>query len=175
MKKIMIIVISILMLILLSFSVSASYDAFLQVNGVDGGSVDSKHAGWINVESYGHKMYVTPGAKTATHDTFNVVKELDKATPKLSQYVCSGTIIPTVILELATSTGNKDVFMKYTLKNVVVSSIAPAGIVSEDMPNEEVAFDYESIEWEYSPLGTGGSATSTIKAGWNVNTNSAIN
>ena len=42
-------------------------------------------------------------------------------------YCAKGQHIPKVELELCLATGDKHTFLKYTLEDVIISSVAPAG------------------------------------------------
>lgn len=63
-----------------------------------------------------------------------VTKVIDKATPKLNEALCTGTHIPEVQIEVRGS-GQSTI---YTLKDVVIKSIAKSG------KNEIVKFHFKS-------------------------------
>lgn len=71
------------------------------------------------------------------HKPFVITKEIDKASPLLSQACASGQHLKEVDVDLA-SGGH------YTLTNVMVSSIQKSG--GGDRPMESVSFTYQKIE-----------------------------
>jgi len=168
----------------LAQDMTAGYEMFLYLNGITGESIDEQHDDWIDVLSYSHGIS-QPGADSITsgisrsamrseHQGFTIAKYLDKSSPKLALYCCSGTHIPEVILELCYATGDKLRFMEYTLSDVIVSSVSPSGSVEsgEARPLEEVSFSYSRIEWKYTEMDPGtGKAKGNVEAEWDLTTN----
>jgi type VI protein secretion system component Hcp len=67
--------------------------------------------------------------------------------------------------------------MTYTLKDVIVSSVTPAGSTSDAdgaKPAEQVSIAYGQIEWEYTPIDDSGNSGASIKKGWNLEKNMQI-
>ncbi|MFH1396707.1 MAG: type VI secretion system tube protein Hcp [archaeon] len=144
----------------------AAHNIFVDVDGISGESADPKHVGWIEATSYNHsiiQLSSSTAGSTGKGD-FVIVKELDKSTPKLSQYLNSGKKISTVKVELVTSVGTDNTFMTYTLTNVVVSSITLNNSINDNMVVEEVSFSYDNIKWDYLPLGSVGDTLGTVSA-----------
>ncbi len=156
-----------------------SYDIFLKIQGIKGDSTDDKHKEWIEVLSYKHSIdnpsggaltsvgaYV--GAKANHHD-FTIVKKLDSASPALFQYCHLARHISQVQLELCRAMGDKTPFMKYTFKEVVISSVQPEGAqdTKDVLPLETIGIRYVQIALEHTPTDpTGGGrkgATSTVQ------------
>lgn len=160
-----------------------AFDAFMKIDGIDGDCTDDGHKNWIEIQSYSHGLAQqiggsrsSGGAATAgrvDHADFSILKELDKATPKLNLVCCNGKHIPKVEIELCRSGEDKNLFMKYTLTDVVISNISPSGSAGGAMPMEDVQFNYGQIDWEYTATdpstGSKGGAVTTY---WNTETNS---
>ncbi len=158
-----------------------AFDCFLKIDGVPGESTDAKHADWIELESYAHGLsQPSSGAQSSggarsgertTHDDFTVVKPLDKASPKLALFCCRGDHIPKIVMELCRATGDKQLYMKYTMYDTIVSFVRPGGSAAsaDPLPMEEAGFNYGKIEWEYTETDhkTGG-AGGTILANWSL-------
>lgn len=168
----------------LAQDMGAGYEIFLYIDGLPGESTDEEHEGWIEVLSYSHGISqpaassISSGssriAGRSEHQSFTVVKQLDKTSPKLALYCCSGTHIPEVILELCYATGDRLRFMEYTLSDVIVSSVSPSGSVEsgEALPLEEVSFSYGRIEWKYTEMDPDtGKAKGNVEANWDLTTN----
>ncbi len=136
-----------------------AFDAFMQIDGIEGDSTDAEHSGWIEVQSFHHSISQpvggsrsSGGAATAgrvEHQDFTVTKELDKATVLLYLQCCKGTHIPSVQIELCRAGDNPKPFMRYKLSHVLISNISPSGVPGSKMPSENVSFNYGKIEWEY--------------------------
>ena len=165
-----------------------AYDMFLEIDGVQGDSADDGHKKWIEVESYSHNISQPSGGAMsaqgvhaggrADHADFTVVKRLDSASPLLAQHCCTGKHIPQIKFELCRAMGEKTVFMVYTFRDVMVASISPTGTADgeDPIPEEEIAFRYGEIQWEYTPteITGGGKKGAAIKAGWSTLMNKPI-
>lgn len=145
-----------------------AFDAFLKISSIDGDSSDSKHRNWTDIISYEHGMshgngIVTQTLGPTTHETFKVVKTVDKASPILMLAVNSGQHFQQVTLELDNAgTGQK--FMEYKLSDVIVSSVNVIGSSNDGMPLEEVGFSYRKIEWKFTPK----TGNTTVSTGWDL-------
>jgi len=136
-----------------------AFDAFLQIEGIPGDCTDDAHKGWIEILSYHHGVSQpiggsrsSGGAATAgrvDHQDMTITKELDVATVPLHLQCCNGKHIPKITIELCRAGETKKPFMRYTLADVVISSVTPSGMASTNMPTENVAFNYGRIDWEY--------------------------
>jgi len=161
-----------------------AFDCFLKIDGVPGESTEDKHKDWIEVLSYYNGMTNTATRmgggmvmliNRPTHEDFMVTKPLDKSSPKLALYCCNGQHIREVTLELFKNfpgTGS-DRFMKYTLSDVIITSVRTSGgtISSEASPIEEVSFNYGKIEWAYTEHGADGRAKGDVKTNWDLTAN----
>lgn len=156
-----------------------SSDMFLKVEGIDGESTDGKHEKWIELISYSHGVSQPAtgvsgtGGRTggrADFSDFVVSKEIDNSTPDLNVKCAKGEHIPKVEVELCLATGDKHTYMKYTIEDCIVTSIAPSGGTGTK-PTEVVTFAYGTIKWEYTPIDHTGKPGSTTDRTWNLETN----
>jgi len=161
-----------------------AFDCFLKIDGVPGESTDEKHAGWIELSSYSHGLsqpssgaQSSGGARSAertTHEDLVCTKLLDKATPKLALFCCRGDHIPTITLELCRATGEKQLYMKYTIRDSIVSMLRHGGSAEgeDPLPMEEVGFNYGKIEWEYTETDhKTGKPVGTVATNWDLTVN----
>ena len=163
-----------------------AFDAFLKIEGIKGESTDAGHKDQIEVLSYSHSIAQQGGASVSRGGgqtggrtdigDFSIVKVLDLATPNLFKYCASGKHIPNIVLELVSATENPHTYMKYTMSDVVVSSVRPGGSSNGEgtRPLEEVSFRFAKIELEYTPFDKTGNAGAAQKAGWDLATNKAL-
>lgn len=108
------------------------------------------------------------------HQDLAIVKPLDKASPKLAVYCCKGTPINEVRMHLCGATGEKQKYMEYVLSDVIITSVRPGGSAQsgENVPLEEVTFNYSKIEWIYTELDPKGiKPKGDIKASWDTKSN----
>jgi len=174
--------------ILLGLSNSfAAFDAFLKIAGAPGESTDSKHEGWIEVLSFswGVSQPASAGLPTSEksdHQDLSITKALDKASPKLAFFCCGRTPITSATLELIWVGGANTIYLRYTLRDCIISSVKPSGAkgnvaldLSEVLPMEEVSFNYGKIEWDYIVTNTAsGGVILSVHESWNVGANTPI-
>lgn len=164
-----------------------AFDAFLKIEGIPGESTDDRHKEWIEILSYNFSVTQRPSGSASTaggasseranFSDFNIVKALDKASPKLFEACATGRHIPTVTLELCRAGGDKLRYMEYKLSNVIISMNRPGGSshADESLPTEEISFNYGKIELAYTQQNRAdGSGGGQIAAGWNLETNKKV-
>ncbi len=141
-----------------------AFDVFMKVDGIPGESSDSKHKDWIEILSFSHSVVQqlsgdrsqgSVGAEgRCNHADFTAVKLLDKASPKLHLYCCQGKRIPKIIVEMCQAGGDKQVYMKYEMENVFVTSVSPGGSAGgeDSRPVETLSLNYDKVTWTYTQL-----------------------
>jgi type VI secretion system secreted protein Hcp len=141
-----------------------AFDAFLNIATIPGESTDDAHKDWIEILSYDHAVrqptsgsVSSGGSRTAErvdHGNFNVVKAIDKATPKLYLSCCKGEHINEVKLEVCRSGGDKMKYYEVILTDVTVASVSCSGqskgATASPIPVENVSFAYGTIKWTYT-------------------------
>jgi type VI secretion system secreted protein Hcp len=137
-----------------------AFDCFLKIDGVPGESTDDKHKQWIEILSYSHGVSQMAAGSRSTggaasggrcdHQDFSITKAMDKASPPLNATCCDGKHIKKIILDLCRATGDKQEYMKYTLEDVIVSSVSVGASSGGDLPIESVTFNYGKINWVYT-------------------------
>lgn len=159
-----------------------SFDGYINIQGIKGDSTDAAHADWIEIQAFSHSVIQSTGGAAsaqgthaggrADHKDFNIVKRLDSASTALFMHCCSAKPIPEIVIELCRAMGEKTVFMKYTLKDAIVSAVKPSGSSEgEDLiPLEEVSFRYGEIHLEYTPTDPrgGGKTGPGIMGAWST-------
>jgi len=124
-----------------------------------------------------------------------VVKQIDKASPKLAEAICKGMVFPKVEIHLTgPSEGStcQGTFYAYELKNVLITAykatgsnplayalIAPAPdsilpysgpfiVQAVDAPMEEISINFEEIKVTYKECDSTGKAKGTVEYSWKV-------
>jgi len=155
------------------------YDAFLNIDGVKGESLDDKHKDWIELVGFGHQISqpvsqtVSSAGGAATgrtqHGDFLVHKFVDAASPKLYEAASNGKHFAKAKIEVCRAGGSQVKFLEISLEEVMVSQIhiespaakgngstngattAAAGPTKVyDLPTESVSLNYGKIEWVYT-------------------------
>ncbi len=134
--------------------------AFLKLGDIQGEATDQDHNGWILLDSMSSPIYrsIPEGAKDqqrARGDTtlgdIEIVRQMDKSTPKLAEACANGTFYPEVEVHFCVTVGNKQQpYLKYKMSNVIVTSYGFHGVANGDpIPSETVTFGFTDVEWTY--------------------------
>jgi type VI secretion system Hcp family effector len=166
--------------------IDESTKMFLQVEGIPGESMDANHKGWIEPAAF-HWGVSRPGQTftpagtplpVADFGDLTVVKQVDKATPKLFLKCCNGGMIRTLKLEIwPIGTAYKYPLIEYKLGYVIVTQSKPVGANVGASPYlmEEVSFNYSTIEITYNEQDPkSGELKGTVTAGWDRVSNQGI-
>jgi len=162
--------------ILVGFSfqdVFAAVDMFLKIEGVEGESKDKAHGKEIDILSLNWSTAMQSsraggGTGKASVEELSVTKYIDKATPKLFESLVTGKHIAEAKIVVRSAGGNPVEYLKYTLKDIMVSSYSTGGSSGEDRPTENVSFSYGKVEVEYTELNPDGTPKQVIVQGWDA-------
>ena len=102
------------------------------------------------------------------HQDFTVTKYLDQSSPKLNESCCKGDNFKTV--EIVVARNDKGAVLpliKYTLKNVVLSSISIGG-GGGDKPVETVTMNYNHITWDFHTQKAEGAEQGHVDTKWDL-------
>lgn len=159
----------------------AGVDYFLKLDGIPGESRDVKHKDEIELESFswGESNPVAPVAgggggvgKVHVQD-LNVVKALDKASPKLFLACASGEHIKGATLTARKAGKGQQEFLVYKFTDLLVSSYQ-SGAGGGEAPTDQVAFNFATIAVEYRPQKPDGTLDAPVKGGWDVKQNKKL-
>lgn len=131
-------------------------DMFLKIQGIDGESTDDKHKNEIDVLSFSwgisnFRKQSTPGRLSAAGkpslQDFSIVKRVDRASPSLFVSSCEGAHFPEVSFTARKAGGEQQEYYKVTLKEVLISSVAPGGSSGSSQDAlEQVSFAFAAAE-----------------------------
>lgn len=137
--------------------------AYFEIGEIPGSSKVSGREGWIEVLGSNHHLYMPTDRKdgsatgTRVHKDFIVIKNFDKASPKLMQFLCNGKVIASATLHwyMIDDQGQEKEYFTHKLQNARIASIRsympdvdnPANEQYKHM--EEVALRYEKITWTF--------------------------
>ena len=153
-------------------------DIYIKFEGVDGEVLDENHGNWCEVISFdqAHSMSISSSGLLrqkvdAVFDDVRIVKTIDKASPKLAEAVCKGTVYPTVEIDVTAQAfgTSRMTYLAYELKNVLVTSYAVSGVSqSEDVLHEEVTLNFEQIKVTYTEFDSSGKPKGNVEYTWKI-------
>jgi len=182
---------------------TAHSSAYVKFEGADGESKSQGHEGWSEIVSFRQGIYrPDSGATGSVRDRGNVVledivlvKQVDKASPKLAEAICKGVVFAKVEIHLtgpSEGSAYSGTFYAYELKNVMITSyevsgsnplayalVAPAPDVTMpsagpfivqavDAPVEEMSLSFEEIKVTYTEADSSGKAKGNVEYSWKV-------
>ena len=153
--------------------------AYIKFDGVDGEAQDKDHNAWSDILSFSQGISQPGGAATgatrrrgdAVMDDITVVKELDKASPKIAESVCKGKVFPKIEIHLTASytDAGRVTYYAYELKNALVTAYSISGSgQSEDVPTEQVSLNFEEIKVTYTEADPAGKKKGNVEYTWKV-------
>ena len=151
---------------------------YVKFEGVDGEAQDGDYRGWCNALSFSQGQSMLGGGTGATRrrgdvvfEDMVVVKELDRASPKLAEAVCRGKVYPKVEIHLTrtyTNTG-RVTYYTYELNNVLIAGYRIGGSdYSEHIPTEEISLNFEEIKVTYTEIDERGTTRGNVEYEWRV-------
>ena len=153
--------------------------AYIKFDGVDGEAQDKDHKGWSDILSFSQGVYQPGGGSTgATRrrgdvvlDDITIVKELDKASPKIAESVCKGKVYPKVEIHLTASytDAGRQTYYAYELTNALVTKYNISGSgQSESVPAEDISMNFEEIKVTYTECDSHGKTKGNVEYSWKV-------
>lgn len=148
----------------------------IKFDGIEGESTDQAHKGEIESQSWswGVSNAGPTGAGggsavgKATPGDFHFLHLYDKASPILAKLCASGKRVKSAVLSVRKSgEGQKD-FLKITLSDVFITSVAASA--GGDAVMESVALAYAKIAVAYQPQDPNGTLGTAVKFAWEVKT-----
>jgi len=149
-----------------SVSQAASFDSYLQIDGVPGEATNDKHKDWIELISLNHEI-TQPVSSTrgsagggpsgrSQHGDLVVNLYVDKAYAKLCEAVSNGKAFAKAKIELCRAGGSQVVFLAIAMEEVVISKVTlnpPTAGANKDgdvLPTATACLNYGKIEWTYT-------------------------
>jgi type VI secretion system secreted protein Hcp len=158
-------------------------DMFLKINGVDGESKDKTHPMEIDVLAWswgmsnsasGHAGGGSGTGKVNVQD-ISVTKWVDSSSPYLVLASCNGDHFDEANLVVRKAGGSSPVeYIKIKMTEVFISSVSTGGSGGEDKLTENVALNFSTFEFNYTPQDAKGAAGTAIPAGWDIQANAKL-
>ena len=152
---------------------------FIKFDGIDGEANDKDHKGWTDLQSFSWGLHKAGSGATGQTRRRGVVtvedvactKEYDKSSPKLAESICLGKVFPKVEIHDSTTygDGNRAVFLKYELKNVMVSSMNTSAAGGGDaVPTDSFSLNFEEVKQTYVEYDAKGGKKGNVEMTWKV-------
>ena len=128
----------------------AAVDAFMTLEGVKQGPIKGDAMSEnIPLVSVVRNAPIAAGvaAGKRMHSTITITKKIDMASPKLATASNSNETLKTVVISFQGGSGGEKTAQRIVLTNATILSVRKAG------GNEQVTFDYQTIEVTYAKGG----------------------
>lgn len=152
-------------------------DMFLEIRECPGESRKKGHENQIDIVSFSFGASQSGsfarggaggGAGKAEFQDISVVKEVDKASPKLFQACAAGTHFPKATIYVRKAGDRPLEYYKVEMSDLIVSSVQNSGAASGDGVMESVTMNCAVINFTYVEQDAKGGAGRTVTAGFDV-------
>lgn len=161
----------------------AAVDYFLKIDGIEGESMDAKHKGEIDLESWSwgesnagsHAAGGGGGAGKVAMQDFHFVMKINKASPKLMGACATGEHLKKATLICRKAGKEQQEFLKIVFSDLLISSYQTGGSSHGDvLPTEQISLNFSKIEIEYKEQKPDGTLGGSVKKGYDLKINKAI-
>jgi type VI secretion system secreted protein Hcp len=153
-----------------------AFDAFLEIEGVEGESTRKGFEKMIQIDSFSFGAHNPTsigsggggGAGKVSLSNFNITKVSDAASPGLFQACCTGKHFPKAKVTLHKAGGDESLpYLTYEFEKVFIENIDWGGASGgDDRPSENVSLAFGKVEILYQPQSEAGSAAGAVSASW---------
>lgn len=129
---------------------AAADHGFLRLDHLPGSSADPAHQGWMDVRGAGHSTLKPHPQSTPQHAALRIVKNVDRATPRLAFHLNRADAIPEGELHLIHREGDGSLTAyRLFLRDIQITaqSLRSEGSLP---PSEQVDLSYRLVEWTYT-------------------------
>jgi type VI secretion system secreted protein Hcp len=151
-------------------------DMFLLLDGIKGESMDDKHKGEIDIESFswglaqtgsGHRGGGSGTGKVDIAD-ISIMKKVDKSSPTLQLACANGKHITKGKLTVRKAGENPLEYFTVDLESILVSSYQISGSNGGDVPTESIALNFVKVKTEYWTQSDKGAKGENANFSWDV-------
>ncbi len=154
-------------------------DMFLKIDDIVGESKDDKHKDEIEVLAWNWGVtqsgtaHIGGGAgagKVNVHDV-TIQKLVDKSSPNLIKYCCSGKHLKQAVLITRKAGGDAVEYVKVTMSDLIITAVNVSGSGGV-LLSESVTLNFGKVKFEYAPQHpTTGAAMPSVPMGWDITAN----
>jgi len=154
-------------------------DYFLKIDGIPGESTDAKHKdeidlvgwSWGEANSGKHDSGGGGGAGKVQMQDFTFSMRINKASPKLFLACASGLHIKEALLTCRKAGKDQQEYLKIKFSDLLISTYQTGGSTGQEVPVEQISFNFSKIEQSYAPQNEKGGLGSPVVHNWSVKTN----
>ncbi len=145
-------------------------DYFLKINGIPGESQDATHKDEIQLESWswGESNSGSSaaggggGAGKVSMNDFSFTMPVNKASPLVFQACATGQHISDALLTCRKAGEKQQEYLKIAFTDLLISSYQTGGSAGNEIPTEQISFNFAKIEFTYAPQNKDGSLGTAI-------------
>jgi type VI secretion system secreted protein Hcp len=160
-----------------------AFDTYLKISSpdVNGEATATGYEQWIEIYSFswGASNPTTVGSGSSglsagkvSISSFNVMKKTETSSPSLFAACTAGQHYATAEVDMRKATGTsgqQQVFLKYTFTDVMVESVQWSGSTGgDDTPTESVSFAFGKVQVDYFKQADDGSMANAGSASWDL-------
>ncbi len=152
-------------------------DQFLKLGDIKGEAMDKEHGDEIDVLAWswgltqGGSVHIGGGggAGKVNVQDLSFTKYVDKSTPNLMMACCNGKHYPEALLTVRKAGENPVEYIKFKMKDVIVTSVSTGGSNGEEQLTENVTVQFATVNFEYQPQKKDGTKEGgPVNMGWNI-------
>jgi type VI secretion system secreted protein Hcp len=130
------------------------YAIHLWIEGLSGESATTHHKEWIVALGYRQSLHCPTATNEVVQPTFEIEKNLDRASPALYHAVHIGRVFAKVIIEVCRDTEQSERFLRIEMSDATIAEVRQTAAASSgsSRPVEAVVFEYQRIQWTYTKL-----------------------
>lgn len=158
-----------------------AWDAYLKIEGLSGESLKEGHEGEIEVIgfSFGAQNQSSVGigsgggAGVVSLGGMSIMKKTEAGSAELFQYICTGEHFPSAVLTMYKSGGSAGplAYLTMEFEELYPVSINWSGSQGgDDVPSENVTFDFGKVTFTYSEQNSDGTKGGDHVGSWDVRT-----
>ncbi len=148
---------------------------FMQADGFPGESQQKGREEWIELQEVSNGLFRMAGGaggrrrSSATFEDVELVKQLDKSSPKLIEALAKGTVVEELTI-LQDTQVSEDLWSRFEflLSHAQVTGYEILGSGEKSVPLESVSLDYETINWIYELCNSEGVGQGRVEANWDL-------
>jgi len=158
-------------------------DMFFKIADIKGESTDDKHKEEIDVLSWSWGMTQSGsmhhggggGSGKVNVQDLSFTKYIDKASPNLMKFCCSGKHFKDALLTVRKAGDKPLEYMIVKLEDVLISSVSTGGSGGQDKLTENVTLNFSKVKVAYQPQKKDGSKDGgPVEMGWNIEANTEL-
>jgi type VI secretion system secreted protein Hcp len=158
-------------------------DMFIKIADIKGEATDDKHKDEIDVLSWSWGMTQSGsmhhggggGSGKVNVQDLSFTKYIDKASPNLMKFCCSGKHFKDAMLTVRKAGDKPLEYIIVKLTDVLITSVSTGGSGGQDKLTENVTLNFAAVKLAYQPQKKDGAKDGgPVEMGWNIEANTEL-